>query len=228
MRLLPLILLGMVLPPAALGIVLPERPPRGYIAADHTHHLLLISFRNTETRGNLLIDISMVQVDASTACPACRAHMGFWIAADAARRVLAGSVRDFMGRYPGYRLVITGHSLGGAIATLHAAFWRSRGVETDLYTFGAPSVGNYAFAAFISDDWRGLGSNYRVTHLDDIVPKMLYRMSREPVIGLLMPEYSQSSPEYWITSVTGERVSRRDVSVIEGVNSETGSLGCLW
>ncbi len=47
------------------------------------------------------------------------------------------------------RLYLTGHSLGGAVATLLAARLVSMGVEPDklsVFTFGAPTVGNTAFA----------------------------------------------------------------------------------
>ena len=49
----------------------------------------------------------------------------------------------------GEHLYLTGHSLGGAVATLLAARLISMGVEPDrlsVFTFGAPTVGNTAFA----------------------------------------------------------------------------------
>lgn len=49
----------------------------------------------------------------------------------------------------GEHLYLTGHSLGGAVATLLAARLISMGVEPDrlsVVTFGAPTVGNTAFA----------------------------------------------------------------------------------
>lgn len=69
------------------------------------------------------------------------------------------------------------------------------------------------------------GRNYRVTHLDDIFPKMLYRASRMPVADWLVQEYSQSGPEYWITSGFGEPVTTADVQILEGVDNEQGNLG---
>ncbi|KAL4946096.1 hypothetical protein BDV06DRAFT_235344 [Aspergillus oleicola] len=195
--------------------------PTGFIAADHTHRTLLLLIRNTDTSANFYTDFEILQVDASATCPRCRAHMGFWLAAAAAKNELVSPLMEAMVRYPTYRLVFTGHSLGGAVAGLFAVWWRGQGVSVDLYTFGAPSIGNYAFAAFLTDDWRDLGSTYRITHLNDIVPKILYRMHRQPITGILMPEYSQSSPEYWITAESGEAVNTRDVVVVNGVNKST-------
>ncbi len=52
-------------------------------------------------------------------------------------------------KHPGARIYITGHSLGGAAATLTAARLADMGVAADqleVITFGAPAVGNETFA----------------------------------------------------------------------------------
>jgi hypothetical protein len=49
-----------------------------------------------------------------------------------------------------YDLIFTGHSLGGALASLAAAQTRVEGLrrseQITLYTFGQPRIGNYEFA----------------------------------------------------------------------------------
>ncbi|KAL3464320.1 Alpha/Beta hydrolase protein [Aspergillus heterothallicus] len=197
----------------------------GFIAADHTNKLLVISFRDTMSRINGRTDLEFLQMDASSACSGCRAHSGFWKAAGAALLRLARPLEDAHMKYPSYRIIMTGHSLGGALATMYAVFLRALEVYVDLYTFGAPSVGNEAFADAITTEWQGFGVNYRVTHADDEVSKILYKLSRDSFTSLIVPEYSQSSPEYWITSAHGHPVTTADIQVIEGVNNVTGNLG---
>lgn len=53
-----------------------------------------------------------------------------------------------MGKQKPTRLTITGHSLGGAVGALLAYYVTLRypGVNVELITFGAPNVGNAAFA----------------------------------------------------------------------------------
>ncbi|KAL5332858.1 hypothetical protein BJX70DRAFT_91592 [Aspergillus crustosus] len=139
----------------------------GYIAADHTNALLVISFRDTMSDANRHTDFQFLQVDASDSCLECRAHMGFWLAAKSAYQTLAG--------------------LGGALATLYAVFLRGEGVKADLVgsVYRALSSKSQLTIHFSDSIYKRkeLGANYRVTHLDDEIPKLLYHASREPVIG---------------------------------------------
>lgn len=63
---------------------------------------------------------------------------------------------------------ITGHSLGGAIATIVAVELAKDGYEVNLCTFGSPRVGDADFA----DTFKSLNIEHtRVVHADDIVPR---------------------------------------------------------
>lgn len=59
-------------------------------------------------------------------------------------------IKAFMQSHPKSHLYITGHSLGGAVATLLGARLISAGIiqpeQMTIYTYGAPAVGNTAFA----------------------------------------------------------------------------------
>jgi triacylglycerol lipase len=66
--------------------------------------------------------------------------------------------------------MITGHSLGGAMA-IHAAahiqvFYYNKPFL--LYTFGAPRVGDTRFFKFFKTIFKG--TNYRITNYRDPVP----------------------------------------------------------
>ncbi len=63
-----------------------------------------------------------------------RVHRGFW----RAYRSLRNSIDSNM---PSGKLIVTGHSLGAAMATLMAALWP----EAVLVTFGSPRVGDGTF-----------------------------------------------------------------------------------
>lgn len=132
-------------------------------------------------------------------------HTGFaaaWV--EVGSSVLSG-VAAAKAANPGYSIVATGHSLGGAVATLAAAYLRKAGNAVDLYTFGSPRVGNSAFADFVSAQ---AGSEIRVTHVDDPVPRL----------PPLLFGYRHTSPEYWLSTGSGTTTAYgvSDVKVCEG------------
>jgi predicted alpha/beta-hydrolase family hydrolase len=68
-----------------------------------------------------------------------------------------------------HTIIITGHSLGGALATLCADAAADMGVEVEaVYTFGSPRVGNGSFARQYNDDLADV--TCRVVNARDPVP----------------------------------------------------------
>lgn len=82
-----------------------------------------------------------------------RVHSGFLDAyADIASSIRA-VVMMLIRRYPEGTVLVTGHSLGGAVATLCAAdlkYHLGQASKVELVTFGSPRVGNEAFAGFMN------------------------------------------------------------------------------
>lgn len=60
-------------------------------------------------------------------------------------------------------------------------------------------------------------SVYRATHYTDSVPKA---PQDKPDL-----DYTQTSPEYWITVPLKEDVTAEDVMYVEGINSQKGNAG---
>ncbi|KAK6018250.1 triacylglycerol lipase, partial [Ostertagia ostertagi] len=73
-------------------------------------------------------------------------------------------------QYPEYEVWITGHSLGGSLASLAASFLVGSGMakpsKVKLVTFGQPRTGDSNFSETLNQ----LEYVYRVTHWRDIVP----------------------------------------------------------
>lgn len=98
---------------------------------------------------------------------ACRAgghvHAGFLHAFEEVSPQLDALVAE---KAPEQRLWLTGHSLGGALATLAAAHLGNEAVQ-GLYTFGSPRVGDARFVAGLTEP-----THLRFVHRDDIVPSL--------------------------------------------------------
>ncbi|KUM60987.1 hypothetical protein ACN42_g6149 [Penicillium freii] len=183
----------------------------GFLAVDKTNKLLVVSFRGSRTLKTWIANINFGLTDASSICSDCEAHSGFLESWEVVADDLTSKIEAAQTTYPGYTLAITGHSFGGALATLGGTVLRNAGYKPNVYTYGQPRVGNEALAEYTTNQ----GSLWRVTHESDLVPKV-----PPSHIG-----FSHASPEYWITVDNDVTVTSSDIDVIEGVGSKAGNAG---
>ncbi len=120
----------------------------------------LAGFKGTSSIRDLLIDGQIIQSEWYDS----RVHSGFLSA--------YGSVRDRIIVNEGDKpILVVGHSLGGAMATLYASDMVHQGYDRNVscVTFGCPRVGDDAFVA----QYNKMGiETTRVVHHDDIVPRI--------------------------------------------------------
>jgi hypothetical protein len=180
----------------------------GFVAVDHTRKLVIISFRGTSNLHNILTDINIVMHKTADVCDGCRIHNGFHASWHQISSRVIAQVKDVHTRFPSYEVVVTGHSLGGAIANVAAASLRKHGHTVTLYTYGAPRTGNKAFSIYLDSfdaspttpgvngsgkvpvtKEGGGGLNYRFTHTDDPIPRV-----PPAILG-----YVQPYPNYHLT-----------------------------
>ena len=145
----------------------PGTDTQGFVAvrrAGDELDMAVVSFRGTETVQDWMTNLQYSMAPADSLPPAgnesaARVHRGF--------RDAFVSVKDQIDRYlpcvGGLPVFITGHSLGGALATLGATHPSGWDVAA-CYTFGAPRVGNKEFASSLRIPV------YRVVNPGDPVP----------------------------------------------------------
>jgi hypothetical protein len=126
---------------------------------------LVVAFTGTDPAvvPNLITDLDARRSTAGL-------HTGFEMAAGAVWDIVAPAL--IAARAAGRPIVITGHSLGGALAVLTAlrALHDLALQPTAIYTYGMPRVGDLAFAQSYN---RALGSTtYRMVHGADAVPTL--------------------------------------------------------
>ncbi|KAL1955041.1 hypothetical protein VTO42DRAFT_332 [Malbranchea cinnamomea] len=178
----------------------------GFLALSHPPHLkrIILAFRGTYSLTNVIVDLTAApqsytpytdddETGSRHKCVNCTVHAGFMASWHNARQEILPEVSTLMAKYPDYKLVLVGHSLGGAVAALAGLEFALRGWTPHVTTFGEPRIGNAALAAFINErfnlledpsdsadgvcagDESGKGEAkcptfHRVTHVNDPVP----------------------------------------------------------
>lgn len=125
-----------------------------------TPEAVIVSFRGTAELGDWLANLNML----STTRDYGTVHRGFL----GAFQVVQSQLENFMAPYKGRPVVITGHSLGGALALIAAAEWHKKHYVTCVHTCGQPAVGKRNFQKFIEDAYGD--SYFRFVNNDDVVP----------------------------------------------------------
>lgn len=131
-----------------------------FVAA--TDNVVLVAFRGTTSVQDWLADLNIFSTDR----PYGTVHRGFRNAFAVVEPQLRAEVQKFAEK----PVLITGHSLGGALAVIAAAEWQGVFDVRWLYTYGQPAVGKGSFPGFMNHHY---GAKYiRVVNDDDIVPQI--------------------------------------------------------
>lgn len=112
---------------------------------------------------------------------------GFYHVYNALRPEVYKVLNNLTGKYNTTNILLTGHSLGGAIATMFSfdfCYYSTSYEPTYLVTFGSPRVGNDIFSAYFASC---SVNSLRITHYYDMVPHV-----PEELLG-----YKHISQEVW-------------------------------
>ena len=153
--------------PAAFRLEALERSDINWQAAQgfqaSTVSLVLVSFCGTESTAD---GLSNLRRQPQAVARLGRVHAGFWGQFSALREQL----EELLQPRRNLPILITGHSLGGAIAVLAAATWAAERPLRVVYTFGQPAVAQPAAATTIGTLLAG--RHHRLVNDADIVPRV--------------------------------------------------------
>lgn len=104
----------------------------GFLAVDKTNSLIVLSFRGSTDISNWIADLTFAFNDDTGLCDGCDVHSGFWKAWQAVADDVTAQIESALSTYPDYQFVVTGHSLGAALAALAGTALRNAGYTLDL------------------------------------------------------------------------------------------------
>ncbi|KAK9763024.1 hypothetical protein K7432_010673 [Basidiobolus ranarum] len=178
----------------------PESHVAGYVGYNPDRRKMVISFRGTSNIKNWIHDVQFLPIDfqyphqgASYSLP-IKVHGGFFRAYESIRDQMREAIKllgsILAAEFQEYELIITGHSLGAAVAVFSAmdiaqnymteekqiSFKEGYAIDPSkmyIHTYGGPRVGNSGFASLVYNTLSSSkdGSNLvRVTSKSDPVP----------------------------------------------------------
>ncbi len=143
---------------------------RALNALDHINAKIIVAFRGSSNIKNWINNIQFSHVKPYNDYEDVSVDKGFYKALGYVKEPIFDFIANIVPKYPNYNILITGHSLGGALSTL-ASFEMVyiHGINSgkiELLTFGSPRVGNNVFKKYMLP----MGVSWRTTHYYDIVP----------------------------------------------------------
>lgn len=144
---------------------------QGLVGFSALYGAVVVAFRGSMDVRNWIDNLTFFKKRAYTQFPGVSVHEGFYWAYRSVADDVTARVKVLRQQHPHAPLLVTGHSLGGAVAAICA--FEMKYIEKQpvrqLYTFGKPRVGNGDFSALLRNSSMEV---YRVTHFRDVVPHL--------------------------------------------------------
>ncbi|KAJ1750502.1 26S proteasome regulatory subunit rpn6 [Coemansia sp. RSA 989] len=161
----------------------------GYVAHNDYTRIIVVAFRGSADAEDWVQDSEFAFDPWPPHLPGSMVHHGFLSAYQSVAPNVTNIVAQLAARYPSYKMVFTGHSLGGAETVLCAVDMLSQHPELKhrmyIYTYGMPRIGNEVWASSIEALDMPI---YRVVYENDLVPHIPFQW-----LG-----YMHFSQEVWI------------------------------
>jgi len=149
-----------------------DRLTHAFGYAGYNNHQIIFAFRGSQDLINWIYNLRFPKTSPYDGIPGARVHKGFYKTYESIQDEVRKESTFLVKKFPNRPIIVTGHSLGGALAVLcgnDLAMHLNSAVPIYVWTYGAPRVGNLNFANFfdlhVTESWRTVNQRDLVTHL---------------------------------------------------------------
>jgi len=187
------------------------RDNNAYVAINDKQKAIVVAFRGTANVKSFLNDLEFLQIPFFDKSNGAKVHSGFLATYNDTRTEITTLVKKLVAENPTYKVVTTGHSLGGSLAVFQTLdLINVPGLNPSnllTYTYGEPRTGNKGFASLVEKT--GF-SFFRVVNKADIVPHVPPQVFK----------YQHHGPQFWIRPDNNKIVKCQDAEDKTCANSE--------
>lgn len=144
-----------------------------YIAISHNVQAIVIAFRGTQSVNQLISELLETVFSSMEDFLGGKVQTYWKKSFEILWKDMEPTVKSLISSHPSYQIWVTGHSLGGAMASLASAWIAYENILSRqniiMYTFGMPRVGDYKYA--MQHD-QLVNNSWRIVNFDDIVPRL--------------------------------------------------------
>lgn len=210
----------------------------GFLALDHDEGKIVVVFRGSASSFDWIHNFAAIprkyepfvqrekkyEVAIRKKCKNCKIHKGFDNFLRSGAKYILDGIQSLKSKHPDYDIVVTGHSLGGALSVLLGVELRLLGYDTLVVTLGGPKVGNKNFAAFVDSLFQtSKVEKFISTHesFDKLKTGMIRATHRRDVVPFLPPlsYFRQTGFQYYLNNEEADQtvlsVKRRGTDYIE-------------
>lgn len=141
-----------------------------FVAWDEVQRAVVVSFRGTLSNSieDWIHDLSFTKSNPIARYPGAGVHHGFWEAWKSLEFGVVQAVNEIVSVHHSTVVLVTGHSMGGAIAADAAIDLKlTHGFATSVMNFESPRAGDHNFMEAMRQE---VPTFWRVTHGNDLVP----------------------------------------------------------
>lgn len=162
----------------------------GFVAMNDKEKAIVVGYRGTSDVQSFLNDLKFFQTPfPNPKFKNAQVHSGFLSVYDKTKDEITGLIKDLVKKNPDYKVVNTGHSLGGSLAVFQTLdLIDTPGLNPSnlfTYTYGEPRTGNKDFAKLVQSTGFKF---FRIVNQNDLIPHI-------PPQSFT---YKQYGPEFWI------------------------------
>lgn len=156
----------------------------GYVMVDHGRQVIIMAFRSSTTNQDWFSDFTilpttykpvckndylrLIKKGEIKECKGCKIHRGFHKFTETLSRHFLKKMERILEKYPHFHVVIVGHSLGAAMASIAGIELRLRGYNPLVITYAPPKIFNKKMQEWVDDLFHTHSTHKRILETGEI------------------------------------------------------------